>query len=74
MAKQAPHGRLIRKIFEVDVLRCKKCGGEMKVIAFITQRPPPLSLTTVSVNEPDNRYSDYIPPDDVYLRDEEYAY
>ncbi|MCP5006101.1 MAG: hypothetical protein GY941_19500, partial [Planctomycetes bacterium] len=51
--------RLIQKIFEVDVLRCAKCGGEMKVIAFIieqksvrkildhigekTKRAPPLS-------------------------------
>ncbi len=29
--------RLILKIFEVDPLRCEKCGGEMKVIAFITE-------------------------------------
>ena len=26
---------LIRKIYEVDPLRCPKCGGEMKVIALI---------------------------------------
>ena len=30
--------RLIRKIFEVDVLRCTKCGGEMKIIAFIIKQ------------------------------------
>ena len=33
----ATWARLIHKIFEVDVLCCKKCGGEMKVIAFITE-------------------------------------
>ncbi|MBI5412366.1 transposase [Candidatus Peregrinibacteria bacterium] len=28
--------RLIKKVFEVSPLVCKKCGGEMKVIAIIT--------------------------------------
>ncbi|MBI5417867.1 hypothetical protein HZA55_07990 [Candidatus Poribacteria bacterium] len=28
--------RLIRRIFEVNPLCCKKCGGEMKIVAFIT--------------------------------------
>lgn len=46
----------------------------LKHIGEKTQQAPPLSLTTVSVNGPDNWYSDYIPPDDVYFRDEEYAY
>ncbi len=27
---------LIRMVFEVDVLRCDKCGGEMKIISCIT--------------------------------------
>jgi len=27
---------LIRQVFEVDPLKCAKCGGQMKVIAFIT--------------------------------------
>ncbi|MCP5003639.1 MAG: hypothetical protein GY941_06745, partial [Planctomycetes bacterium] len=30
--------RAQEKIFEVDVLRCTKCGGEMKVIAFIIEQ------------------------------------
>ncbi len=29
---------LIRKVFEVEPLACPKCPGEMKLIAFITQR------------------------------------
>ncbi len=27
---------MIRKVYEVDPLLCPKCGGTMKVIAFIT--------------------------------------
>jgi hypothetical protein len=27
---------MIRKVFEVNPMVCPKCGGEMKVIAFIT--------------------------------------
>jgi hypothetical protein len=30
---------MIRKVYEVDPLLCPKCGGEMKVIAFITDYP-----------------------------------
>lgn len=64
--------RLIHKIFEINPVLHTKCGEEMKTIAFITdfhetkkilkhigektQRAPPLSLTTVSVNGPDNWY------------------
>ncbi|HEX9565129.1 MAG TPA: hypothetical protein VF981_14195 [Gemmatimonadaceae bacterium] len=29
---------LLRQIFEVDPLRCPACGGEMRIVAFITQR------------------------------------
>jgi hypothetical protein len=32
-------GRMIRKVYEVDPLVCSKCGGTMKVIAFITDYP-----------------------------------
>ncbi|MBF0274372.1 MAG: nucleotidyltransferase domain-containing protein, partial [Nitrospinae bacterium] len=51
--------RLIQKVFETDPLTCNKCGGEMRIIAFIstqseirkilkhiddeTIRPPPLT-------------------------------
>lgn len=75
--------RLIRKIFEVDVLCCKKCGGEMKVIAFITRhsetrkmlkhikeetlRPPPLVPSFFRATDQDSWPADYIPP-----LDEEY--
>jgi hypothetical protein len=27
---------MIRKVYEVDPMVCPKCGGRMKVIAFIT--------------------------------------
>jgi len=27
---------MIRKVYEIDPLRCPKCGGQMRVIAFIT--------------------------------------
>jgi hypothetical protein len=27
---------MIRKVYEVDPLVCPQCGGQMKVIAFIT--------------------------------------
>jgi hypothetical protein len=27
---------MIRKVYEVDPLLCLKCGGQMKIIAFIT--------------------------------------
>lgn len=30
---------MIRKVYEVDPLVCSKCGGTMKVIAFITDHP-----------------------------------
>jgi len=29
---------LLRQIFEVDPLRCPACGGEMRIVSFITQR------------------------------------
>ena len=29
--------KLIKRIYEVDPLQCPSCGGEMKVVAFITE-------------------------------------
>jgi hypothetical protein len=29
---------LLRRIFEVDPLRCPRCAGEMRIVAFITER------------------------------------
>jgi hypothetical protein len=29
---------LFRRVFRTDVLRCERCGGRMKVLAFITER------------------------------------
>ena len=31
---------LIKRVYEVDPLACQKCGGQMKVIAFIEPRAP----------------------------------
>ena len=28
---------LLRRLFEVDPLRCPRCGHEMRIVAFITQ-------------------------------------
>jgi len=71
--------RLIQKIFNVDPLRCQRCGGEMKIIAFITNeaevkkilkhineetiRPPPLETFRDKIDEPD---IDCMPTDDEY--------
>jgi hypothetical protein len=30
---------MIRKVYEVDPMVCPKCGGKMKVVAFITDYP-----------------------------------
>ncbi len=77
--------RLIRRIFEVDPLRCRKCGAEMRIIAFITDfrqtsrilehmgeqtiRPPPL---VPNLSPPDlSRVEavDYVPDVDAYVQD-----
>jgi hypothetical protein len=29
---------LIKKVYEVDPLLCPKCGGQMKIIAFLERR------------------------------------
>ncbi len=34
--------QLIRYVFEVDPLKCTSCGGEMKIIAFITISQQPV--------------------------------
>jgi hypothetical protein len=31
---------LIKKVYEVDPLRCPECGGEMKIISFIEKCQP----------------------------------
>jgi hypothetical protein len=28
---------LLRRIFEVDPLRCPRCGGAMRILAFLTE-------------------------------------
>ncbi len=36
--RRSAWARLLRKVFEVDPLRCLTCGGEMNVVAWITDR------------------------------------
>ena len=31
---------LIKRVYEIDPLECPKCGGQMKVVAFIEPRAP----------------------------------
>jgi transposase len=49
---------MIRKVYEVDPLLCPHCGGQMKVIAFLTEYAVVdriinhLKLTFVTESEP----------------------
>jgi len=77
--------RLIRRIFEVDPLRCRRCGAEMRLIAFITDfrqtsrilehigeqtiRPPPLTAKTSPAGLSWPEAVDYIPDVDAYVQD-----
>jgi hypothetical protein len=77
--------RLIRRIFEVDPLRCRRCGAEMRLIAFITDfrqtsrilehigeqtiRPPPLAAKTSPPGRSRTEAVDYIPDVDLYVQD-----
>ena len=69
--------RLIQKIFEVDPLQCQRCGGPMKIIAFIvserevkkilkhiheeTIRPPPLIPALVNPDDWEPAVDEYMP-------------
>ena len=77
--------RLIRRIFEVDPLRCKNCGAEMRLIAFVTDfhqvrkilehigeptlRPPPLAPNIPPPELSRAEAVDYIPDMDLYVQD-----
>jgi hypothetical protein len=77
--------RLIHRIFEVDPLRCRKCGAEMRIIAFVTDfrqvsrilehigeqtiRPPPLTAKTSPPALSQAEAVDYIPDLDAYVQD-----
>ena len=76
--------RLIHRFFEVDPLRCRKCGAEMRLIAFIadfrqvsrileqigeqTLRPPPLTVITSPSWLSRAEVVDYIPDVDAYVQ------
>ncbi|HLP14699.1 MAG TPA: hypothetical protein VK470_00495 [Bacteroidota bacterium] len=38
-----PHAALIQCVYEVDPLKCVKCGGAMKIISFIEKCQPGLA-------------------------------
>jgi hypothetical protein len=77
--------RLIRRIFEVDPLRCGNCGRQMRIIAFVTDfrqisrilehigeqtiRPPPLTAKTSPPGLSRPEAVDYIPDVDAYVQD-----
>jgi hypothetical protein len=76
--------RLIRRIFEVDPLRCRRCGAEMRLIAFVTDfhqvqkilehigeqtiRPPPLEPKIPTHDLSQVEPVDDIPDLDVYVQ------
>lgn len=44
--------RLISKVYQVDPLVCKGCGGPLKIVAYITDEPPPTQdLVRVPVDD-----------------------
>jgi len=77
--------RLIRRIFEVDPLHCRRCGAEMRIIAFVTDfrqvsrilehigeqtiRLPPLTAKTSPPRLSQAEAVDYIPDVDAYVQD-----
>ena len=77
--------RLIRRIFEVDPLRWRNCGRQMRIIAFVTDfrqisrilehigeqtiRPPPLMAKTSPPGLSRAEAVDYIPDVDAYVQD-----
>ena len=79
--------RLIQKIYEVDPLLCSKCGGEMKIIAFIEEQAviekilKHLGLWLLSSRPPPRRpasrgcedFPEYTPPPDGFIPDPDYT-
>ena len=77
--------RLIRRIFEVDPLRCRRCGAEMRIIAFVTDfrqvsrilehtgeqtiRLPPLTAKKSPPTLSQAQAVDYIPDVELYVQD-----
>ena len=80
--------RLIQKIYEVDPLLCSKCGGEMKIIAFIEEQAviekilKHLGLWLLSSRPPPRRpvsrgcedFPEYTPPPDGFIPDPDYSW
>ena len=67
--RRIPWAKLLQRVFEVDALRCPRCGGRMRVLAAITDpmvaarilrclalpaRAPPLATARKEVGPPDS--------------------
>ena len=35
---------LLKRVFEIEILRCARCGARMRVVAFITDRKASASI------------------------------
>ena len=46
---------LIQRVYEVDPLKCSKCGGEMSIIAFIERKDQPQVVACQAVAAPQRR-------------------
>jgi len=55
--------RLTRCIFEVDPLRCGKCGAELRIIAFVTDFRQ-TNKTPEHIGERPMRHKTYFQPTD----------
>jgi hypothetical protein len=73
--------QLIKRVFDIDPLRCPRCSATMVVVAFITDPPvlrrilnhlglptttPPLAPARLSLQQ-EFDFADELPPDDAYL-------
>jgi hypothetical protein len=38
----APNAKLLKRVFEIDIVHCPNCGGELKIIAAILRGKPGL--------------------------------
>ncbi len=49
--KRVPWAQLLKRTFKIDVLKCDKCGGRMKLVAMVID-PPTISTTLRALGLP----------------------
>jgi hypothetical protein len=49
--KRIPWAQLLKRTFKIDVLKCDKCGGRMKLVAVVFD-PPTISTTLRALGLP----------------------